>query len=473
MSLYRTQGFNSLNLIWSHKKLIIFLFLSTFLFNFHHTENFYTSPKSLISLETPVLTAQGISLLFDINQLKPHTEIETISVTDDKSEPIDVHLNKISENLVDYSKDSSRSIPIPANFKDRVSFWLQIYAKYGSEEAVFHDSQNLSLIYKVVDLKPLTRSSLHPFVIEHKVKKLIEKERKILIADLHSIQRKFKKKNFTAREQQLYETLSKPQKKSQIIAALNNLRMQLGQRDFVEKALINSDLYLAQMETIFEEKGLPKELTRIPFVESSFNLNARSRVGASGIWQIMPATGRKLMPNEHVDYRNDPIKATDFAATFLKFNFRVLDSWPLAITAYNHGPTSIKRLTKKYKTDDLSEIIKKAYGSHAFGFASSNFYACFLAILEVEKNRSLLFPETPRQLPLTASRIQIKKSIKYPQLLSWFENDRSKTDLYNPHLSNSIKKGQAKIPAGTYLYVPENVKALAASEDWPRWVRKF
>lgn len=359
---------------------------------------------------------------------------------------------------------ASKFFAIPQGFEERVAFWIKIYSQYTSEDAVFHDSQNLSVIYKVVDLRPIMNSELHPFVKEHRVKRLIEKERKILLTQLNSLKAKLGSKTLNEDEQRLFEQLGQPKKKSVLSEAIENLRMQLGQKSYIEKALINSDLYLPAMEKIFEKKGLPVELTRMPFVESSFNLAARSRVGASGIWQIMPATGRKLMPNRNIDYRNDPIKATDFAASLLKFNYKVIEDWPLAITAYNHGPTSILKLTKKYGAKDLPTLIKKVYGSHAFAFASANFYACFLAILEIENNRSVYFPEVPKGSPIEFTSIQLKKPIQYSKLLEWFEGDRPKADQFNPHIASTIKTGKLKIPAGTVIYVPGNKSDVASLE---------
>lgn len=412
----------------------------------------------------PITSFTSVSQFFALPSPQEIAIEETKIDTLDKNEAVEI--------TAPNSVPASNLFSIPAGFESRVAFWINIYSKYTAEDAVFHDSQNLAIVYKVVDLRPIMSSKLHPFVKEHKVKRLIEKARANLISQLNSLKRNLNRAKLNDNAQELYDLLGQPKKKADVAAAIDNLRMQLGQKTFVEQALQNSDLYLPTMEKIFEKKGLPKELTRIPFVESSFNLAARSRVGASGIWQIMPATGRKLMPNSHIDYRNDPIKATEFAATLLKFNYKVIDAWPLAVTAYNHGPTSISKLTKKYKTKDLPTLINKVYGTHAFAFASSNFYACFLAILEIEKNRSLYFPEVPRNLPLDFSSVQLKKSIKYSQLLTWFGKDTQKTDLFNPHLSSALKHGGTPIPAGTYLYIPAQMPEIVA-KDFPRVARKI
>lgn len=458
--------FSSLHLLkrfWSPVLLIFILIGST-----SSPFRIVINPMNGSNSSFPGGNKNGLFGILSIPFFDISTSNETINVTADKNAPVETSATPLVTNN-DINTDL---FSIPKGFEDRVQFWTNVYSKYSAEDAIFHDSQNLSIVYKVVDLRPITSSSMHPFVKEHKVKKLINSERKTILSQLQSIKKKLNKKPLSESEQALYKLIGEPKKKSVVTEAIDNLRMQLGQKNFVEKALISSDAYLPKMEEIFVSKGLPKELTRIPFVESSFNLAARSRVGASGIWQIMPATGRKLMPNALVDYRNDPIKATEFAVTFLKFNYKVVDSWPLAITAYNHGPTSIKRISQKYKTKDLAEIVRKAYGSHAFAFASSNFYACFLAMLGVEKNRATYFPDLQRQAPLAFTTIQLKKPISYNKLLEWFNKDTDKTDQFNPHLASNIKKGRSKIPSGTVLYIPENFAELA-TQDFPKLARRI
>ena len=99
----------------------------------------------------------------------------------------------------------------------------------------------------------------------------------------------------------------------------------------------------------------------------------------------MPYTAKAYLKNNLVvDERNDPLKATEASAKILKNNYRMLESWPLAVTGYNHGPTGVRRVVNKHNSNKLHELIEV----DGFGFASSNFYASFLAILEIEKNAS-------------------------------------------------------------------------------------
>ena len=88
----------------------------------------------------------------------------------------------------------------------------------------------------------------------------------------------------------------------------------------------------------FTALGVPIEIAALPHVESSYNPDARSHVGASGIWQFTRSTGRRFMRVDHVvDERNDPFAATRAAGRLMAYNYSITGNWPMAITAYNHG----------------------------------------------------------------------------------------------------------------------------------------
>ena len=79
----------------------------------------------------------------------------------------------------------------------------------------------------------------------------------------------------------------------------DRIRSQLGQKERFQQGIVWAGRYLHQMEEIFRGEGVPIEITRLPFVESSFNLMARSKVGASGIWQFMRSTDHLAMRPRH------------------------------------------------------------------------------------------------------------------------------------------------------------------------------
>src|SRR5690606_36019703 len=90
------------------------------------------------------------------------------------------------------------------------------------------------------------------------------------------------------------------------------------------------------------------------------------------------------------DDRMDPFRSTQAAAQLLQANYRLLGSWPLALTAYNHGAAGMRRARDAVGTDDIVQIVRK-HSSPTFGFASRNFYVSFLAALEIDSDPEKYF----------------------------------------------------------------------------------
>lgn len=131
---------------------------------------------------------------------------------------------------------------------------------------------------------------------------------------------------------------------------------------------------------------------------------------------------------EVIDERNDPIAATRAAARKLRENYHLLESWPLALTAYNHGPAGVRRIVTKLGTKDLVEIIQKT-DAKRFGFASENFYACFLAALEAEKNAKKYFTNLQWAPELQYEEIVTRKPFRFSHLVGLFDGDKDRADL--------------------------------------------
>src|SRR5262249_57227313 len=129
-------------------------------------------------------------------------------------------------------------------------------------------------------------------------------------------------------------------------------------------------------------------------------LHAYARCGAAGMWQFSRPTGRRFMRVDSlVDERRDPFASSRAAALYLREVHNALDSWPLAITAYNHGPEGMARAVREVGTTDIATIIRQ-YDGKAFGYASRNFYAEFLAALQVEQDYQTHFGDLPLDAPL-------------------------------------------------------------------------
>lgn len=295
--------------------------------------------------------------------------------------------------LSDMDSRVSDKFLIPDILKKRTKFWLDIYTQYGTNKHVIHHSIYPWVVYKVVDTSEIHNSKLHKWTRYHKAKKLVAKEKKRIILTLRRLSKKTSFRGLNKSEKALFNALKvlRGKRKNVFNTAAQNIRTQLGQKDFFYSALQSSKNYLPFMEDQFRRAGLPTELTRIPFVESSFNLQAYSKVGAAGIWQIMPRVGReRMIVSRNIDERMSPYKSTLHASKHLRRDYKILKSWPLAVNAYNLGVGNMKKLLRKYKTKRITSLISRAKG-RGFGFAAKNFYPSFLAALHAEKYKEVFF----------------------------------------------------------------------------------
>ncbi len=277
--------------------------------------------------------------------------------------------------------EAKTAFPTSPVIERRAQFWEKIFTRYSSTQIVIHDKDDMHIILGVIDLPSKgfqnTNSPGAESFVQTTMRRYDEAVQRF--ADRGAAAR-----NDNALAATVWKAYSVSESaKKRLTKGGAAIRGQGGLSDTFAEAFRTSELYLPRMEKIFVEHGLPPELTRIVFVESMFNLNARSKVGASGFWQLMPGTARQyLRVNRHIDERNSPLKATTAAARILRENFEELQNWPLAITAYNHGLGGMKRAVNQTGSKKLSDIITD-YRSPSFGFASRNFYAEFLAALRV------------------------------------------------------------------------------------------
>lgn len=343
-----------------------------------------------------------------------------------------------------YSEDAFK---IPPGLEERVRFWKDIYTKYTSLQGVLHDSRYVHLVYGVVDfsdLASLREQSLGQF--EKEKERRIEMAKKALIARLEYLQAPDTLSPLSEEDMRLRDMFASIDEEDKFIAASKNgrLRFQLGQRDIFIKGIELSGHYIRQMEEIFREEAMPVELTRMVFVESSFNLKAMSSVGASGIWQFMKGTAKRyLRMDNSVDERNDPLFATRAAARKLRSNYDMLEDWPLAVTGYNHGPYGILRLSKKLASKNIVDFVDFRKGS--FGFASASFYASFLAALEVEREAERYFGPIKVGEPIVGEVYQLKKNISVTKVIDLFGGDMERAKKLNPHIRAKVWKTKGLI----------------------------
>lgn len=293
----------------------------------------------------------------------------------------------------------AKKFPVASSIRGRVDFWKKVYTLIPNTEGFIHSSKDLSIILSTISAPPYNR---------RKSKKIVKREKRRIKKILNSIYSK-NLKNLTKVEKKILGQFPK-KTKAKVKEAMYSLRFQRGMRNRYLNGYKRSLLYLEKIKKIFRDLRLPVTLAYLPHVESSFNYKAYSKVGAAGIWQFMRGSARtyRLKLNYILDERRDPLRAAYAAARMLKDNYRQLKTWPLALTAYNHGPASVKRAVRKVGSRKISKIINH-YKGRRFGFASKNFYATFMATVEISENPKKYFKKLPYAQPIAFSEIKLPK----------------------------------------------------------------
>ncbi|MFN8388954.1 MAG: LysM peptidoglycan-binding domain-containing protein [Bdellovibrionota bacterium] len=352
-------------------------------------------------------------------------------------------------------KNRPPEFTVSGDIQGKIDFWKAIFTKYGEKQLVFHHREHPEIVYSVLDLTEYARTYSGK-ELARKTNEAVEEELTRIRQTLTHFADGGAPRNPAERRLQHLFSMIPGNERSNYAQALeeDQIRYQKGVRELYRDGLIRSGRYLHAMEKVFVREGLPVELTRLPLVESSFNYNAYSSVGAAGIWQFMRDTGRKyLRVDASIDQRRDPIMASRAAARYLGDAYNRLGSWPLAITSYNHGVTGVLRAVNETGSRDLGVIIRNYDGS-SWGFASKNFYAEFMAALEVEQNSERYFPGLVREDPWYFDELRLGRSVTFGELAKLSGSDQDTLVRLNPEMMKPVTTGRVRIPAGLTVKVP-------------------
>ena len=355
---------------------------------------------------------------------------------------------------------SSSSLPYPKALTPQVEFWKDIFGTYSKYQVVIHDTVYLDKVYAVLDFRPLLKDHDEAEVRKRKTKQTAKEVKKIRAALRKLHKHGAKGRTLSTREKKIWALFKdvKGRHKFQKAAARGRVRTQSGLRERFGKGIQISGRYLPRMEKIFRQEGLPLELTRLPLVESCFDIEAYSKAHAAGIWQFIPSTGRLFLKIDHiVDERRDPLIATRAAAQLLKSNYERLETWPLAVTAYNHGPAGMERAVRKVGTRDIVKIIKRYKGRY-FGFASRNFYAELLAAIEVEGDTKKYFGSLKRDRLLQYDEVELEDFVSLKNLAASANTSAEQLLRLNPSFGEHIRNGKLYVPRGHRLRIPSGTR---------------
>ena len=339
----------------------------------------------------------------------------------------------------------------PAELEPDIAFWRRVYTEVKTSGGFIHDASNLAVVYEVIELPSnLSRRQRSKHIDDAKKKYVRILERLAQGAE-----------NLSAEEQRVQALWPKNTRRSRFEQASEEVRFQLGQADRFREGIVRSGAWHDHIARTFEDMGLPRELVALPHVESSFNPYAYSKVGAAGMWQFMRSTGRRFLRiDAAVDERLDPYRSTEAAARFLEQNYLVLGSWPLALTAYNHGPGGMRRAKEQLGTSDITTIVRK-YNSRTFGFASRNFYVAFLAALEIDAEPEKFFGPIDRDPPDTSRVMKMPGYVPSASVATALGIEPKDLRRLNPSLLPSVWNGARYIPRGFELRVPAHIDLSA------------
>lgn len=349
----------------------------------------------------------------------------------------------------------SPGFEVPLRLRPRVDFWIDIFTKYGKNHAVIHHRDYPQVVFGVFDFSRAAEE-MSPVTLERFRKSKIDAFTRELTRDFNHLSTGAPPQS--EQQRRLIEKMSVVPggaRKYRLAITEDLIRSQTGIRERYEEAIARSGRYLPMIEQLFvREYGLPIELTRLPFVESSFDYKAYSSVGAAGIWQFMPRTARLYMTvNNLIDERRDPVIASEAAAKYLQAAFRRLGTWPLAVTSYNHGVGGVAKAVKRVGTTNIAAIIEFS-GDRPFGFASNNFFPSLLAALHVYENRFVYFPGIRIEPPQQFTQVRLSQPVSVTHVMRQLGVSADELRTLNYAIGEAVWKGRYQIPRGYTLKVP-------------------
>ena len=350
----------------------------------------------------------------------------------------------------------------PTSLLPRVAFWVEVFSRWDTNTAIFHDKENPQRVYSTISRKDGCRRS--------RKGSSTDRERNRLKKALTSLANDVKNNRALSSSQQKMRELFAGESSSSIQSAANRIRCQSGNKNRMRDALSQFQRYRPAILDALAKQNLTPELQYLPFVESAFDPNALSHVGAAGLWQIMPQTGRTLglKVDNAIDERYDPERATKAAALYFRNSVNDLTEVafenghpviaknlnPFVITSYNYGVRGMERAIKQVGLDYERLLVE--YKSPSFQTAVKNFYASFLAARYVAKNSQQFFGYIePAATPANSlTTVVMTRSTSAKRLISSLDLNKTTLKALNPSFRKVIWDSKALIPRGAKVNLP-------------------
>lgn len=251
------------------------------------------------------------------------------------------------------------------------------------------------------------------------------------------------------------------------------IKKYLKQRKVLYERLMKlSQYYFPLFEDIFDREGIPLEIKYLAIVESALRPNAKSRVGATGLWQFMFSTGKyyDLEVSSYVDERCDPVRSTIAAAKYLKSLYKVFNDWDLALAAYNSGPGNVTKAIRRSGGYQNYWNIRPFLPRETAGYLPA--FLATMYLFEYAPQHG--FNVSKHQMPIIKTdTIQIKRMISLKQVSAVIDIDLETLEFLNPSYKLGIipyiknKNYALRLPlemVGTFVSNEDQIYAYAKAE---------
>jgi membrane-bound lytic murein transglycosylase D len=334
--------------------------------------------------------------------------------------------------------------PCPPEIEPLRQFWIEIFTERDRNWTVLHDKNDPTIRYETLATGGMSEAVRRD---------LIRARTRAYTKTLENLALK-PPSRWNEEEKRIVALFGDGGGTSRYLDAAGQIRSQRGISESFRDGLIRSGRWKPTIQSIFKTYEIPPELSALPHVESSFNPEALSKAGAAGVWQFTRSTGKRYMKiDRHFDERRDVYISTHAAARYLREAYEKLGSWPLAVTSYNHGVEGMLRARRELATSDIARMIREYDGPY-FGFASKNFYAEFLAAVEVSSNPELYFGPIELDPLEEVERFVLPGPVRFAGFCKAFQCSEEELRRLNPALGAAVLQGRVAVPSGAALNLP-------------------
>ena len=212
-------------------------------------------------------------------------------------------------------------------------------------------------------------------------------------------------------------------------------------RQLVSRMMGLSQLYYPMFEEIFDRYNIPLELKHLAVIESALNPNARSKCGATGLWQFMYPTGKMygLTVNSYIDERSNVYKATEAAAEYLKSLYGMFGDWQMVLAAYNAGPGTISKAIRRSGGKKTYWEIRPFLPTETQAYVPAFIAANYVMNYPAEHN---IYASSLRKTYFEIDTAVLKEPMSFEQISSALDVPLEEVMYFNPQYKKAI------IPAG-------------------------